>query len=177
MGGEERPDLVTPAVISEAITSTLVTPSTAGVLVNQSVPLEAVGVPIGSDMFQDYRAVPQEAINTSTLHQFSAFPPEGTTVSFIPQPRMTVGEGGQVDPDQVALGTAYMTAQLGQVGSEAGQVVVEGSQPGMEHSYQEHVTFPLAGSAPMCVPTPMGLAHGGTPAMPSDMHPGEPFPR
>ena len=171
MGVEERPDLVTSAISNEAVTHTLMTPHTAGVLVTPTVPLEAVGVPMSSEVFQGYHAVPQQAINTTALHQLSAFPPEmpeGTTVSFIPQPSMAVGEGGQMDPHQMALGTAYMTAQLGQVRGEADQVMGEGSQTSMEH-------IPLTGPAPMCVPTPMGLTQGGTPAMTSDMHPGE-FP-
>ncbi|XP_045110658.1 uncharacterized protein LOC123504278 [Portunus trituberculatus] len=167
MGAEERPDLVTSAISSEAVAHTLVTPHTTGVLVTPTMPLEAVGVPITSEVFRGYHAVPQQAINTTALHQLSAFPPEmpeGTTVSFIPQPSMAVGEAGHMDPHQVALGTAYMTAQLGQVRGEVDQVVGEGSQTSMEH-------IPLTGSAPMCVPTPMSLTQGATQTMTSDMHP------
>lgn len=179
VGGEERPDLLPPSVGGEGIPHTLVTPNTTGVLVTPTVPLEAVGVgvPISSDMFQGYRAVPPQTINPPALHQFSAFPqemPEGTTVSFIPQAGMTVGDTGQADPDPMALGTAYM---VGQMRSDGGQVLVEGSQPGMEHGYQEHVTIPLAGSTPMCMTTPMGLTHGGAQAVSTDMPPGETFPR
>lgn len=172
MGAEERPDLVTSAISSEAVAHTLVTPHTTGVLVTPTVPLEAVGVPITSEVFQGYHTVPQQAINTTALHQLSAFPqemPEGTTVSFIPQPGMAVGEGGHMDPHQMALGTAYMTAQLGQVRGEADHVVGEGSQASMEH-------IPLTGAAPMCVPTPVRLTQAGTPAMTTDMHPGKFLP-
>lgn len=174
MGGEERPDLLAPALGSEGITDT------AGVLVTPSMPQEAVGVgvPISSDVFQGYHTVPQQAINPSALQQFSTFPlemPEGTTVSFIPHPSVAMGEASQVDHDHMALGTAYM-AHLGQVRGDGGQVLVESGQPGMEHDYQSHVTIPLAGSAPMCMTTPMGLTTGGTQAMPADMPPGETLP-
>ena len=166
---EERSVQVTSAIPSEPVAHTLVTPHTTGVLVTPSMPSETVGVPINPDVLQGYRTVPQQAINASALHQFSAFPhemPEGTTVSFIPQPGMAVGDSGHVDPDQVALGTAYMTAQLGPMRGEA-------DQTGLEHGYQQHVTIPLTATAPMCMPTPMGLAQGGTSAMPTHIHPGE----
>lgn len=165
VGGEERPEQLPPALGGRDVTHT------AGVLVGPSVPLEAVaeGVPISSDVFQGYRVVPQQAISQPALHQF-AFQqemPEGTTVSIIPQPAVPMGEAGQMDPNHMALGTAYM-AHLGQVRSDGGQVLMEGGQP----TYQD-VTIPLAGSAPMCMTTPMGLAHGATQAMPTDMPAGE----
>lgn len=168
-GGEERLDQLPPAMGGRDMTHA------TGVLVTPSMPLEAVseGVPISGDMFQGYRVLPQQAINPPGLHQF-AFPqdmPEGTTVSIIPQPGMAMGEAGQMDPSHMALGTAYV-AHLGQVRGDGGQMLVEGGQPVMDHGYQD-VTIPLAGSAPMCMTTPMGLAHGATQAMPTDMPPGE----
>lgn len=169
VGGEERPEQLPQVMAGRDMTHT------TGVLVTPSVPLEPVseGVPISGEVFQGYRVVPQQAINPPGLHQF-AFPqemPEGTTVSIIPQPGMPMGEAGQMDPNHMALGTAYM-AHLGQVRGDGGQVLMEGGQPVMEHGYQD-VTIPLAGSAPMCMTTPIGLAHGATQPMPTDMPPGE----
>lgn len=169
VGGEERLEQLPPAMGGRDMTHA------TGVLVTPSVPLGAVseGVPISSDVFQGYHMVPQQAINPPGLHQF-AFPqemPEGATVSIIPQPGVAMGEGGQMDPNHMALGTAYV-AHLGQVRGDGGQVLVEGGQPVMEHRYQD-VTIPLDGSAPMCMTTPMDLAHGAAQAMPTDMPPGE----
>lgn len=178
MGMEEHPEVPAPAA-SEAITHTLVTqpPHMGGVLMAPTVPLGAVGVgvPISSSVFQGYHTMPQQAINPPALHQFSAFPPEmpeGTTVSFIPQPTVPMGEAGQVDPNQVALGATYMT-HLTQVQGDGSQVLVQSGQPGMEHGYQEHPANPLAGSAPICMTTPMGLAQEDTQTIPTDMTPGE----
>lgn len=174
--GSSQP-IITPAVLPHPHAPAGVFMATAapGILaatpvMRPPVSLEAVGVPISSEMFQGFQPVPQPAMHPTAIQPLPSLQPEipgAAAVSLIPQPGVSTMPAGHVgvDPSQLGLTHCSMGSEASNVdgeaedtnndtGRESGFVSVDGGQ----------MTIPLTAQAGVCVPS-MSLAAGAPSAI------------
>lgn len=136
------------------------------------VSLEAVGVPISSEMFQGFQPVPQPAMHPTGIQPLPSLQPEipgAAAVSLIPQPGVSTVPAGHVgvDPNKLELTHCSMGSETGNVDGEAEDTNNDtGRESGFVSVDGGHVTIPLTTQAGVCVP-PMNLAAGAPSAIPS----------
>ncbi|KAK8749879.1 hypothetical protein OTU49_015106, partial [Cherax quadricarinatus] len=179
MGIDDGRAITTPPITSDSVGTPLVTP--AGVLMTAPIPVEAVGIPVNTDMFPSLKPTPQPIINSTAMHHITSLPPEMSApgVSIPPEMGVSVEQSGHTDTSQVTLQS--QAAELGCSGGEPGHVPGDG-HVGVEAHYVPvvpgHITMGLAPGTPTAVPAGMtpgmsmtgatlGLHHGVMLAVPT----------